>query len=401
MEDPRVQEAIQRLQTGEASEEDARIAFESGYEGGPKTQEYYRELGLLNEQPAGTPPQDIPPAETPTPNAMAGDPRFQAPQQPVESPAAETEDKYPDFSKYKDTDVFDRGIKAWSPLAPSIIKGGDMSGEAAGYRAAAGIEDKAAADNAKILQWNKQRATDNALADKIAAAQASGQWRQNANALGAEGGASVVASQNQAVTPDIMAQKQYQSQQMNTATQNLAEVNTRKLAAQDDRINADRTNYNTQVNESQNAYKTNLATANDQSKKPETKEQPKQETEQPKQEAREPEKTEPKSTDTQPEQSQGPVAETNKQSEAIDNASQTMADKQAVDKLIDEVNQINSQQTDSYIGRDGKPTTKADHYALIEAEYNKIKERTPDIPTLPRLEVPVGNIATAINDMVN
>lgn len=400
MEDPRVQEAIQRLKTGEASEEDARIAFEAGYDGGPKTQEYYRELGLLNEPPVETPPQDVPPAETSTPDAMAGDPRFQAPSE-VTPETSEPTNRIPNFSKYKDTDVFDRGMKAWSPLAPSIIKGGDMSGEAAGYRAAAGIEDKAAADNAKILQWNKQRATDNALADKIAAAQASGQWRQNANALGAEGGASVVASQNQAVTPDIMAQKQYQSQQMNTATQNLAEVNARKLAAQDDRINADRTDYKTQVEESQNAYKTNLATANDQSKKPETKEQPKQETEQPKQEVKEPEKTEPKSTDAQQDQSQGPVAETNKQSEAIDNASQTTADKQAVDKLIDEVNQINSQQTDSYIGRDGKPTTRADHYALIEAEYNKIKERTPDIPALPRLEVPVGNIATAINDMVN
>ena len=181
---------------------------------------------------------------------------------------------------------------------------------------------------------------------------------------------------------------------MNTATQNLAEVNARKLAAQDDRINADRTDYNTQVNESQNAYKTNLATANNQPKKSETKEQPKQET-------KEPEKTETKPTDAQQEQSQGPVAETNKQSEATDNASQTTADLQSVDKLIDEVNQINNQSTDTYIGRDGKPTTKADHYALVEAEYNKIKERTPNVPALPRLAVPAGNIATAINDLTN
>ena len=53
MEDPRVQEAIQNLQTGHATEEDARIAFNAGYKGGPNTQAYYKELGLLD------PPQDV------------------------------------------------------------------------------------------------------------------------------------------------------------------------------------------------------------------------------------------------------------------------------------------------------------------------------------------------------
>lgn len=304
----------------------------------------------------------------------------------------------------RDTDAFDKGLKAWSPLAPSFIKGGDRSGEAAGYRAAAGIEDKAAADNAKILQWNKQRATDNRLADKIAAAQAESQWKQNANALGAEGGASVVASQNQAVTPDIMAEKNYQSQQMATATQNLAEVNARKLAAQDDRINADRTDYNTQLEESQNAYKYNLATGDNKvsstSKNKDTSDNASEST--PENKDTSDNASDTKKTATEDEQNTGPVAESNKHIKAEEDATQITADTQAVEKLIEEVNDLNSAQTpDTHIGRDGKQMTKAEHYALIEDEYNKIKARTPSVGNLPSLLVPSGNIAASINDITN
>lgn len=41
--------AISKVKAGEASDDDLRLAFESGYVGGPKTQEAYRALGLVKE----------------------------------------------------------------------------------------------------------------------------------------------------------------------------------------------------------------------------------------------------------------------------------------------------------------------------------------------------------------
>ena len=389
--DPTVEEAIQRLKEGNASPEDARVAFESGYQGGPKTQEYYRQLGLLD------PPQDVVPQEQPAPvptptnttadierakgEAHANGNLYYQPEQfkPTESTesaesAEPVERKTPNFSKFKDTEAFDRGMLAWSPLAPSIIKGGDMSGEAAGYRAGATIQDKAAADNAKIMQWNKQRAMDNTLADKVAAAQASGQWRQNANALGAEGGASVVASQNQAVTPDIMAQKQYQSQQMNTATQNLAEVNARKVAAQNNRTKADMTDYNTQYNESKDAYATNLATAkNAQNKSTEEKK------ETPKTEGTASETTEKpngkvEDTDTQNNEPQA-AAETNQQSQAAETATQEVSEQRELQDLADEINGIHN----AVESMKHNSQTNAESLRKQKARYDEIKPRYDEL----------------------
>lgn len=402
-------------QYGQATPEEARFAFESGYMGGPETQKYYAELGLLE------PPKDaIAPATGRNYNGMPSNLQqyatnstpagyYEQPQDIAEQPqdtlpaeqaqTAQSKLRMPDFSKFKDTDVFNRGLQAWSPLAASLISGGDRSGEASGYRAGAAIQDKAAAENEKFMQWNKQRAADNTLADKIAAAQASGQWRQNANALGAEGGASVVASRNEAATPEIMAQKQYQSQQMNTATQNLAEVNARKIAAQNNRTKADQTDYNTQVQESQNAYKHNLATANDQSGQEKKEEKPEESKQENKPTDNKPVE---KSADEQSTDESKAAAETNQQSQATADATQVAADKQAAASLIDEVNDLNDNTVpDLHNGRDGKQMTKAEHYALIEQEYNQIKARTPDIPALPPLSVSAGNIATAINDITN
>lgn len=380
--DPTVEEAIQRLKEGNASPEDARVAFESGYQGGPKTQEYYRQLGLL-DPPQDTVPQEQPASvQQPAGNTIADLERakgeahangnlYYQPEQfkPTEQP---TERKTPNFSKFKDTEAFDRGMLAWSPLAPSIIKGGDMSGEAAGYRAGATIQDKAAADNAKIMQWNKQRAMDNTLADKVAAAQASGQWKQNANALGAEGGASVVASQNEAVTPDIMAQKQYQSQQMNTATQNLAEVNARKVAAQNNRTKADMTDYNTQYNESKDAYATNLATARSaQDKNTEEKK------ETPKTEDTTPETTEKpdgKVEDTSDNEPQA-AAETNQQSQATETATQEVSEQQELQDLADEINGIHN----AVESMKSNSQTNAESLRKQKARYDEIKPRYDEL----------------------
>ena len=383
MEDPRVQEAIQNLQTGHATEEDARIAFEAGYQGGPNTQAYYKELGLLD------PPQDVVSQDIQTTNAMAGDPRygtrhtsnamqgdprFQAKPEAQPSKFAGALDAAKEkFNNGLNTvrtglsDATTNMLGAWSPLAPSILKGGDMSGEAKGYRAGATIQDRAAADNAKILQWNKQRAMDNTLADKVAAAQAQGKWKQNANALGAEGGASVVASQNEAVTPDIMAQKQYQSQQMNTATQNLAEVNARKVAAQNNRTKADMTDYNTQYNESKDAYVTNLATARNAQNK---------DTEEKKEES-ETETTTPETTEkpngkvednTQSEETQA-AAETNQQSQATETATQEASDDQKLKDLADEIEGIHK----AVETMKGNSQDHAKELRDLKARYEEIK----------------------------
>lgn len=353
------------------------------YEAGPVTNQYMEGY---------EPPQDIVPQEQPAPvstptntiadierakgEAHANGNLYYQPEQfkPATQPTEPTERKTPDFSKFKDTEAFDRGMLAWSPLAPSIIKGGDMSGEAAGYRAGATIQDKAAADNAKIMQWNKQRAMDNTLADKVAAAQASGQWRQNANALGAEGGASVVASQNEAVTPDIMAQKQYQSQQMNTATQNLAEVNARKVAAQNNRTKADMTDYNTQYNESKDAYATNLATAKNAQDKSteEKKETPK--TEGTTSEATEKPNGKVDDTDTQNNEPQA-AAETNQQSQATETATQEVSEQRELQDLADEINGIHN----AVESMKHNSQTNSESLRKQKARYDEIKPRYDEL----------------------
>ena len=266
--------------------------------------------------------------------------------------------------------ALNRGMQAWSPLAPTMIKGGDRSGEASGYRAGATIQDKAAADYSKIVQWNKQRATDNTLADKVAAAQASGQWRQNANALGAEGGASVVASQNQAVTPDIMAQKQYQTQQMQNAERNMSEVNARKIAAQNDRTKADMTDYNTQYNESRDAYAHNLATANGQPEKPaEKKEEPKVDNTTPETtESAEKPDGKVENTDTT-NNTQQAAAEVNQQSQATETATQEISDDQKLKDLADEIEGIHK----AVEQMKGESTMNISELKKQKARYDEIK----------------------------
>lgn len=440
--DPTVEEAIQRLKEGNASPEDARIAFESGYQGGPKTQEYYRQLGLLDS------PQDTPPvynrALTPEEQyAMAqadakvnGVPTYPKPvtqsqppqdvlpagkraltpaEQYARAQADAKEHSTPSYGPSQDltpqtelpeqqteqsenpqpaTDVrpevegaLNRGMQAWSPLAPSILKGGDRSGEAAGYRAGAAIQDKAAADYSKLVQWNKQRAVDNTLADKVAAARASGQWRQNANALGAEGGASVVASRNEAVTPDIMAQKQYQTQQMQNAERNMSEVNARKIAAQNDRTKADMTDYNTQYNESKDAYTYNLATANNSqtNKQNETKEESRQESAKPEATEKPDGKVE---DNTQNNESQA-AAEVNQQSQATSDATNEVSEQQQLQDIADEINGIyNTVATLKKDAQQNAPQLRElkKRYDELKPQYDELASKSKNPP--PQASVP-------------
>lgn len=234
--------------------------------------------------------------------------------------------------------ALNRGMQAWSPLAPTMIKGGDRSGEAAGYRAGAAIQDKAATDYSKIAQWSRQRASDRRTADKIAAGQADEQWKENANAFGAEGGASVVASQNKAVRPDLQYQNAFQTEQMNNAKQSLAEVNARKIAAQNDRTKADMTDYNTQYNESRDAYAHNLATTNgQQTPKENTPKATDKDTATPETTEKPDGKVE--STDAV-DNTQQAAAEVNQQSQATETATQEASDDQKLKDLADEIEGI-------------------------------------------------------------
>lgn len=365
------------------------MAQNPDYEAGDVTNNYLNaKPSLFDYTPA---PQDV--AEPDTSNLQIQVPGVDPNglNQMAQPAAEQTQQTGPglNLGKFKDTEALNKAMGAWSPIAPVAFAGGDRSGEAAGYRAGAAIQDKAAADNAKILQWNKQRATDNTLADKVAAAQASGKWKQNANALGAEGGASVVASQNEAVTPDIMAQKQYQSQQMNTATQNLAEVNARKVAAQNNRTKADMTDYNTQYNDSKDAYATNLATANNQTEtKAETKETPKQETAKP--EATEhAEKPDGKVEDNTQNKEQQAAAEVNQQSQATENATQEASEQQELQDLADEINGIHkavesmkrNSQTNSKSLREQKA-----RYDEIKPRYDELAAKSKNPP--PSVAIP-------------
>ena len=326
-----------------------------------------------------------------TPNAMEGDPRYQPREQsPVEQSATEQAQQIrqmPDLGKFKDTEAFNRAMGAWSPLAPVAFAGGDRSGFASGERAKSDIYTQNAAENAKILQWNKQRATDNTLADKVAAAQASGKWKQNANALGAEGGASVVASQNEAVTPDIMAQKQYQSQQMNTATQNLAEVNRNKLEANAARQNADATDYNTQYNESRDAYAHNLATANNNQtdKQKETKEEPKQEPPKPEATEKPDGKVENNTQNNEPQA----AAEVNQQSQATSDATNEVSEQQQLQDIADEINGIyNTVATLKKDAQQNAPQLRElkKRYDELKPQYDELASKSKNPP--PQASVP-------------
>jgi hypothetical protein len=282
--------------------------------------------------------------------------------------------------------ALNRGMQAWSPLAPTIFKGGDRSGEAAGYRAGAAIQDKAAADYSKIVQWNKQRAADNTLADKVAAAQASGQWRQNANALGAEGGASVVASQNQAVTPDIMAQKQYQTQQMQNAERNMSEVNARKIAAQNDRTKADMTDYNTQYNESRDAYTHNLATANgQQTPKESTPKATDKDTATPETTEKPDGKVE--NTDTT-NNTQQAAAEVNQQSQATESATQEVSEQQELQDLADEINGIHN----AVEAMKSNSQTNSESLRKQKARYDEIKPRYDELAAKSKNPPPQASV---------
>ena len=367
------------------------------YEAGSVTNKYMEGYEppveqLAETQPVDTPPQDVPPVETQTPDAMAGDPRYQ-PKQPEQTQPAQP-------AQPVDRSAVSDAISRWTPVAAQVaafatpFSGVDPTGESAGARALAGQNQKTASDLSKIVQWNKQRATDNTLADKIAAAQASGKWKQNANALGAEGGASVVASQNEAVTPDIMAQKQYQSQSMGAAGQALTEADKHKRQSIANETNANRADYFSGYNEALNNQATNIATANGQQDQSKEEKKPAKPVEKKAEPAVQTQSvTENKSEPA--EQGQTPVhqAETNQQSDSVDTASQIASDNQQLEDLINRVEGINTARRSGVI-----TPTQESNYNAIKAQFDELANKMGGAPrSLPPLYVTPGKTEDRYN----
>lgn len=314
--DPRVEEAIQKLKDGKATAEDAKIAFEAGYQGGPKTQEYYKELGLLDppqeEQPQPQEPnleftnnptgaQNIEFNKSPldmwNPFGAQQDPniglqnKIQAAstngtidptkmsdqlaadqrRQELDTQTAQQVRRQQALNNMKsigqdfrdNTSGISHALSAWTPVGVAALGGVDRSGEAAGYAAQAAQNQYNAAQNEKLRQQNMQQAMDNTIAEKMAAAESDTGAKQVARELGPEAGAQGAAAEaaSKIATPDLWKQKQLQNERRDIAAQNLAEVNRNKLMAIGNETNESMTNYATNVEDSQNAYKAALANA--------------------------------------------------------------------------------------------------------------------------------------------
>lgn len=250
-------------------------------------------------------------------------------------------------------------LAGWTPIVASGLSNTrDPSSQAAGWRDQAALYAQNAAENAKILQWNKQRATDNTLADKIAAAQAHEKWQQNAASAGAEGSAGALAGMATNVTPDKMAEKQFQQTAMDTATKNQAEVNRNKLEASAANTDANVKDWQVNYNQQLDAEASNLAQANA-AKKKDTVE--KKDTT----EKKDTEETTDK-PDTKVEDTTKSAAPSNQASDVTQDATtQTAADKEMSD-IITRATQI----VEGF--KNGEVTS---NQASVEQEYEQLKQK--------------------------
>ena len=275
-------------------------------------------------------------------------------------------------------------LAGWTPIvASSVLNTVDPSGQAAGWRNQAALYAQNAAENAKIMQWNKQRATDNTLADKVAAAQAHEKWQQNANSMGAEGSAGTVAGTLTTVTPDKMAEKNFQQQAMNTASQNLAEVNRNKLEASAANTDANVKDWQVNYNQQLDAEASNLSQATGAKKNDTVENKDTEETT----EKKDTEETTDK-PDTKAEDTPKSVAPSNQASDATQDATtQTAADKEMSD-IITQATQI----VEGF--KNGEVTS---NQASVQQEYEQLKQKYQALidkgvisnpPEFPKMETP-------------
>ena len=303
-------------------------------------------------------PTERPPADTVNPPADVP-PTPQTENNNSEEEEASTQPTKPQNQKSAIQNIPGSILAGWTPIvASSVLNTVDPSGQAAGWRNQAALYAQNAAENAKIMQWNKQRATDNTLADKVAAAQAHEKWQQNANSMGAEGSAGAVAGMATTTTPDIMSEKNFQQQAMNTASQNLAEVNRNKLEASAANTDANVKDWQVNYNQRLDTEASNLAQAtgakkNDTVEKKDTIEK------------KDTEETTDK-PDTKAEDAPKSVAPSNQQSEGVQSATaQTAADKEMSD-IITQATQI----VEGF--KNGEVTS---NQASVEQEYEQLKQK--------------------------
>ena len=320
--------------------------------------------------PTEQPPADVPPTTQTETNSSEED--------------TSTQPTKPQNQKSAIQNIPGSILAGWTPIvASSVLNTVDPSGQAAGWRNQAALYAQNAAENAKIMQWNKQRATDNTLADKVAAAQAHEKWQQNANSMGAEGSAGTVAGTLTAVTPDKMAEKNFQQQAMNTASQNLAEVNRNKLEASAANTDANvkdwQVNYNQQLDaEASSLSQATVAKKNDTVENKDTEETT---------EKKDTEETTDK-PDTKAEDAPKSVAPSNQASDATQDATtQTAADKEMSD-IITQATQI----VEGF--KNGEVTS---NQASVEQEYEQLKQKYQALidkgvisnpPEFPKMETP-------------
>ena len=337
---------------------------------GGNTDKYLR--APTEQPPADTvnPPADVPPTTQTETNSSEED--------------TSTQPTKPQNQKSAIQNIPDSILAGWTPIVASgVLNTVDPSGQAAGWRNQAALYAQNAAENAKIMQWNKQRATDNTLADKVAAAQAHEKWQQNANSMGAEGSAGAVAGMTTTATPDIMSEKNFQQQAMNTASQNLAEVNRNKLEASAANTDANVKDWQVNYNQQLDAEASNLSQATGAKKNDTVENKDTEETT----EKKDTEETTDK-PDTKAEDVPKSVAPSNQASDATQDATtQTAADKEMSD-IITQATQI----VEGF--KNGEVTS---NQASVEQEYEQLKQKYQALidkgvisnpPEFPKMETP-------------
>lgn len=282
-------------------------------------------------------------------------------------------------------------LAGWTPIvASNMLNTVDPSGLSAGARSQAAIYDQAAAENAKIMQWNKQRSTDSTLADKIAAAQAHEKWQQNANSMGAEGAAGTVAGMATTTTPDIMAEKNFQQQAMNTASQNLAEVNKNKLNAEALKTNANVNDWKTKYNQAMDAEASNLSQAT--GAKSNTKETKQEAPSKQKNDQEDKPDTPAEPTSTE---STTSVAPSNQQSEGVQSATEQTTEQREINDIVEKANQLVAGFKSGEITGNGN--TVYAQFDELKNQYNALKDKVPNAPEFPKMETP-SSLSTSEDD---
>lgn len=340
-------------------------------------------------------PTEQPPADTVNPPAdVPPTPQTETDNSEEDTSTQPTQPTKPQNQKSAIQNIPGSILAGWTPIvASSLSSTRDPSGQAAGWRDQSALYAQNATENAKIMQWNKQRATDNTLADKVAAAQAHEKWQQNANSMGAEGSAGAVAGMVTTTTPDIMSEKNFQQQAMNTASQNLAEVNRNKLEASAANTDANvkdwQVNYNQQLdNEASNLAQAAGAKKNDTVEKKDTTE--KKDTEEVT------DKPDTKAEDA-PKSGGAPksVAPSNQQSEGAQSATEQTTEQREINDIVEKANQLVAGFKSGEITGNGN--TVYAQFDELKNQYEALKNKVPNAPEFPKMETP-SSLSTSEDD---